>query len=208
MVIWRTHFEEIVTSIQDPDALAEEACKAGLIPLHVKEMLINTPFPDGDSKVMTILLTIEGRIKDNPQLFRTHLMSVLRKQPGLDGVVSTLQASYGESLNYMYMSTQCTERKCSYLVPGGFLDFWKLVKPSLKLLMSTNCLQSSCKTSVTYLALSPGSPNLHVRKEIEGEPGMQNHASDIICRTALYTCLLYTSPSPRDATLSRMPSSA
>ena len=26
--------------------------------------------------------------------------------------------------------------------------------------------------------------------------------------TARYTCLLYTSPSPRDATLSRMPSSA
>ena len=28
------------------------------------------------------------------------------------------------------------------------------------------------------------------------------------CDTMLYTCLLYTSPSPRDATLSRMPSSA
>ena len=27
-------------------------------------------------------------------------------------------------------------------------------------------------------------------------------------KAALYTCLLYTSPSPRDATLSRMPSSA
>ena len=27
-------------------------------------------------------------------------------------------------------------------------------------------------------------------------------------RRILYTCLLYTSPSPRDATLSRMPSSA
>ena len=26
--------------------------------------------------------------------------------------------------------------------------------------------------------------------------------------SAIYTCLLYTSPSPRDATLSRMPSSA
>ena len=26
--------------------------------------------------------------------------------------------------------------------------------------------------------------------------------------TQIYTCLLYTSPSPRDATLSRMPSSA
>ena len=28
------------------------------------------------------------------------------------------------------------------------------------------------------------------------------------CAGATYTCLLYTSPSPRDATLSRMPSSA
>ena len=29
-----------------------------------------------------------------------------------------------------------------------------------------------------------------------------------IIDTTVYTCLLYTSPSPRDATLSRMPSSA
>ena len=28
------------------------------------------------------------------------------------------------------------------------------------------------------------------------------------CEIMAYTCLLYTSPSPRDATLSRMPSSA
>ena len=28
------------------------------------------------------------------------------------------------------------------------------------------------------------------------------------CQTVIATCLLYTSPSPRDATLSRMPSSA
>ena len=32
--------------------------------------------------------------------------------------------------------------------------------------------------------------------------------TDIAGVTALQTCLLYTSPSPRDATLSRMPSSA
>ena len=32
--------------------------------------------------------------------------------------------------------------------------------------------------------------------------------SDPAGTTAVYTCLLYTSPSPRDATLSRMPSSA
>ena len=30
----------------------------------------------------------------------------------------------------------------------------------------------------------------------------------LICKEADKTCLLYTSPSPRDATLSRMPSSA
>ena len=30
----------------------------------------------------------------------------------------------------------------------------------------------------------------------------------IACTVCLYICLLYTSPSPRDATLSRMPSSA
>ena len=35
-------------------------------------------------------------------------------------------------------------------------------------------------------------------------------AADVaaMCNHSLYTCLLYTSPSPRDATLSRMPSSA
>ena len=34
------------------------------------------------------------------------------------------------------------------------------------------------------------------------------HAADAGVSRALETCLLYTSPSPRDATLSRMPSSA
>ena len=35
-------------------------------------------------------------------------------------------------------------------------------------------------------------------------PSLTNHASNRVCNA----CLLYTSPSPRDATLSRMPSSA
>ena len=37
--------------------------------------------------------------------------------------------------------------------------------------------------------------------------GVGNTAMDC-CRSSLRLCLLYTSPSPRDATLSRMPSSA
>ena len=41
------------------------------------------------------------------------------------------------------------------------------------------------------------------RLSMHPEEGME-----VICEGKLSTCLLYTSPSPRDATLSRMPSSA
>ena len=37
---------------------------------------------------------------------------------------------------------------------------------------------------------------------------LDNKMDGIIINPGAYTCLLYTSPSPRDATLSRMPSSA
>ena len=53
--------------------------------------------------------------------------------------------------------------------------------------------------AVTILEKDPAFGSL----EIAG-PGFIN----ITPAEALYTCLLYTSPSPRDATLSRMPSSA
>ena len=39
-------------------------------------------------------------------------------------------------------------------------------------------------------------------------PTYTTDLTQIICEGEVYTCLLYTSPSPRDATLSRMPSSA
>ena len=37
---------------------------------------------------------------------------------------------------------------------------------------------------------------------------IKNQAEEIICNELFYICLLYTSPSPRDRSLSRMPSSA
>ena len=40
------------------------------------------------------------------------------------------------------------------------------------------------------------------------EQGVEVYFFDIDKKEAKKTCLLYTSPSPRDATLSRMPSSA
>jgi len=53
----------------------------------------------------------------------------------------------------------------------------------------------------TSVATGDGAFYFHVDKEIEGMNLVDVHAEHI-------TCLLYTSPSPRDATLSRMPSSA
>ena len=38
--------------------------------------------------------------------------------------------------------------------------------------------------------------------------GFQANADDLVAKTQAYFCLLYTSPSPRDRTRSRMPSSA
>ena len=94
MIVWRTHINEIVAAIQDPDGLAEEASKAGLISTTVKELLTNAMFSD---KALTILLTIDSRIRENPQLLHTHVIPVLKRQPGLARVVSTLQDSlHGE----------------------------------------------------------------------------------------------------------------
>ena len=42
----------------------------------------------------------------------------------------------------------------------------------------------------------------------EADGGEKERETWIVLKTMLSTCLLYTSPSPRDATLSRMPSSA
>ena len=45
-------------------------------------------------------------------------------------------------------------------------------------------------------------------KSFEGEGGHEEVSSEVKAICAIYPCLLYTSPSPRDRTRSRMPSSA
>ena len=47
-----------------------------------------------------------------------------------------------------------------------------------------------------------------IAKEIEVEDPFENMGAQLIKEVATKTCLLYTSPSPRDRTRSRMPSSA
>ena len=46
------------------------------------------------------------------------------------------------------------------------------------------------------------------KADIESLESLQRRASKIIVKSKRGTCLLYTSPSPRDGLLSRMPSSA
>ena len=45
-------------------------------------------------------------------------------------------------------------------------------------------------------------------KDVEKKVGIETHIHSTNLKLEKNTCLLYTSPSPRDATLSRMPSSA
>ena len=52
------------------------------------------------------------------------------------------------------------------------------------------------------------SENFHEDARIEAKPANQKGKTKVGAVTIDNTCLLYTSPSPRDATLSRMPSSA
>ena len=57
----------------------------------------------------------------------------------------------------------------------------------------------------------PHEVNVIIEVPVGGEPikyEMDKEAGTLVVDRFLYTCLLYTSPSPRDRTRSRMPSSA
>jgi hypothetical protein len=100
--VWSTCLDETVSSIQDPDRLAEDAANRGLISVPVKNLILTAGLSI-DDRALTVLLLIDSRIRESPRLLHTHVIPMLRRQPGLDRIVSTLQASYmyGKSLcNY------------------------------------------------------------------------------------------------------------
>ena len=57
------------------------------------------------------------------------------------------------------------------------------------------------------LSINSSNPELEIGRLVASGP-MAVKANDIQFSSQVEICLLYTSPSPRDATLSRMPSSA
>jgi len=67
----------------------------------------------------------------------------------------------------------------------------------------------SDKNQLDYTKLDPKlKPYLNAYRRFLSETGFILEQSELIVGSEKYICLLYTSPSPRDATLSRMPSSA
>ena len=64
-----------------------------------------------------------------------------------------------------------------------------------------------------FTGVEPGNYRMVIGSDINGDnswggPGEMTGSSELFEITDSNICLLYTSPSPRDATLSRMPSSA
>ena len=77
---------------------------------------------------------------------------------------------------------------------------WSMTSEDRRALMDRFTMNAElCKLTEEFIFTFP---------YMEHESNYSNPATDQWARENIHTCLLYTSPSPRDATLSRMPSSA
>ena len=84
----------MVDAITDPGALAEEACKVGLVHPESKWRIQFLPF-DAKTKAQSLLQSIVGKIEGQPVYFH-HLLALLKKLPGLADLGIILQKSYGK----------------------------------------------------------------------------------------------------------------
>ena len=78
--------------MRDPNALAREVCRAGLILPQVMGLLTNNPTVTDQTKVMTILNNVVGEVSRRPYLSQS-LLTVLQSQPELSSLLSTFQAA-------------------------------------------------------------------------------------------------------------------
>ena len=86
---------------------------------------------------------------------------------------------------------------------------WYESKPFSGLPVNVGHVSTSLRLVVTYCASSSDEGQVSVL--VKGDAGSSSILPVVVCDIMLHdpiSCLLYTSPSPRDATLSRMPSSA
>ena len=85
----------MINSVTDPDALAEEACRVGLVDPDIKDMLVLSS-AGAKTKARSLLQSIEGKIKGQPNLFH-RLLAVLRNLPELTDLANILQMTYGKA---------------------------------------------------------------------------------------------------------------
>ena len=90
LATWKEHYELMVSSIKDPDALAKEVCRVNIIRRDVV-----VKFGNVKDKTRLLLQIIEDEVKGQPNYFHLFL-SALRSSPDLSHLASVLQGSYGE----------------------------------------------------------------------------------------------------------------
>ena len=90
----------MVSSIKDPDALAEEACKLELVSAEVKDVIISGCFGEVENKCRSLLQSIESKVKGQDLHFHQFL-AALRRLPDLSQLASELQSSYGRFRGYV-----------------------------------------------------------------------------------------------------------
>ena len=79
----------------------------------------------------------------------------------------------------------------------------------MKTLLIANRGEIACRIMRTARAMGIRTVAVYSETDANAQHVVQADVAIPLCgETAAETCLLYTSPSPRDATLSRMPSSA
>ena len=105
MATWHEHYDLMVESIKDSDALAEAACRANLISTDMKNMIVVYGcFHDAQAKTCSLLNIIAEKVKSHSTYFHVFL-AVLRNLPGLNQLASRLQASYG---GFIVMEGSCS----------------------------------------------------------------------------------------------------
>ena len=110
-----------------------------------------------------------------------HLAALARVQPSIDDPMPYNAANVTATLNILFAANKAGVKRLVYSA-------------------SSSCYGDATKMpQLETDAINPLSPY-----------GLQKYIGELYCRlfSQIYTCLLYTSPSPRDGLLSRMPSSA
>ena len=97
LATWKEHYELMVSSIKDPDALAEEVCRVNIISSDVGDVITVSFFGDAEAKTRSLLQIIEGKVKGQPNCFH-HFLAALRSIPDLSQLASVLLYSHGECL--------------------------------------------------------------------------------------------------------------